>query len=179
MGDAIIGTTVAAHLFHSFPDQPEGVLTEYKIAVVRGESLAQAARRLNFGMHLILGRGEENSGGRDREGILTDAFEAVTGAIHLTHGYDTAAAFIVKALAPEIAAVSHNPLNAKNQLQEFTQANGLGTPIYETTACTDGGFSATVIIKGTPSGAGRGRTKRAAESEAAQMAYEALKKGLE
>lgn len=177
LGDAVLGAVVAAHFYASHPDLPEGTLTQYKAAAVRGSSLAKAARRLHLSDFLILGKGEESGGGRKRETILADAFEALVGALFLAQGFEAARAFILRALTEEIAAAAHNAVNVKNQLQEKTQAIGLGTPTYET---QDNGavgaerFSAQVFLQGKPYGQGHGKTKQNAECQAAQAALTTL-----
>jgi ribonuclease-3 len=179
LGDAILGTVAAAHFFASYPDLPEGTLTQYKAAAVRGSSLAKAAKRLNLSHYLILGKGEESGGGRQRDTILADAFEALVGALFLSHGFDATRTFILRALAEEISGAAQNAVNVKNLLQEKTQAIGLGTPIYQT---QDSGkpdterFIAQVFLLNEPRGEGRGKTKQEAECNAAQMALDGLEK---
>ncbi len=179
LGDAILGTVVAAYFYTAQPDLPEGTLTQYKAAAVRGSSLAKAARRLNLGDYLILGKGEDSSGGRRRETILADVFEALTGAIFLSDGFDAARTFVLAALAEEITAAAQNAVNVKNRLQEKTQAIGLGTPVYLT---QDSGilgnerFTAQVFLKEQAHGAGRGKTKQSAECHAAQAALDNFSK---
>ena len=132
LGDAILGAIAAEYFYTAQLDLPEGTLTQYKAAAVRGSSLTSAARRLNLGAYLILGKGEESSGGRRRDTILADAFEALTGAIFLSHGFEAARNFVLGALSEEIIAAAHNAINVKSRLQEKTQATGLGTPVYQT-----------------------------------------------
>lgn len=179
LGDAILGAVVAAHFFASYPDLPEGTLTQYKAAAVRGSSLAKAAQRLHLSGYLILGKGEESGGGRKRDTILADAFEALVGALFLSQGFDAARTFILRALAEEISAASQNAVNVKNLLQEKTQAIGLGTPTYQTQDTGKSGearFTAQVFLLNKPRGEGRGKTKQEAECQAAQAALDALEK---
>ena len=179
LGDAILGTVAAAHFFAAHPDLPEGTLTQYKAAAVRGSSLAKSARRLHLSDYLILGKGEESGGGRQRETILADAFEALVGALFLAQGFEAARTFILKALADEIASAGQNAVNVKNRLQEKTQAIGLGTPTYQTQDNGKAGearFTAQVFLLDEPRGEGRGKTKQEAECQAAQTALDKLEK---
>ncbi|HEX8833316.1 MAG TPA: ribonuclease III [Abditibacteriaceae bacterium] len=177
LGDVVLALVVADHLYRSDNMLPEGVLTQRKAAAVRGTSLAPAAKRLNLGAYLRLGRGEENSGGRDRASNLADAFEAVLGAVYLSHGLDTARDFVMRALDKEIAVVAHNAVNVKNLLQERTQSIGLGTPKYQTATLQTGAepqFSSQVLLQGEVRGRGTGRTKKEAECNAAEAAMQAM-----
>ena len=149
---------------------------------MRGSSLAKAARRLRLGEHLILGRGEESGGGRSRDTILADAFEAVIGAIFLSHGFEASKQFVLRALEKEIEDVAHHAVNVKNRLQETTQAIGLGTPTYETEQVGPvgpGRFQAKVLLQGEAHGEGTGKTKQEAECHAAEMALRSLQKTTE
>ena len=175
LGDAVLGAVVAAHFYKAHPDLPEGTLTQYKAAAVRGSSLAKAARRLHLGDYLILGKGEDASGGRRRDTILADVLESLCGAIFLSHGFEAARTFILHALAEEITVAAQNAVNIKNRLQEKTQAAGLGTPTYQT---QDSGvlgherFIAQVFLQQELHGEGRGKTKQDAECHAAQAALD-------
>jgi len=106
LGDTIVGAIVAEHLYRTEPNLPEGDLTQQKAAAVRGESLARAAKRLGLGEWLILGKGEEQSGGRARDTILADAFEAVLGAVFLSCGLDKARDFALRVLESELSSLS-------------------------------------------------------------------------
>lgn len=177
LGDAVVGAVAAEHFYRTRADLPEGKLTQYKAAAVRGSSLFRAAQRINLGQHLILGRGEELSGGRARDTILADAFEAIIGAIFIAQGFEAARQFVLRTLAPEIETVAHRAVNVKNLLQETTQAIGLGTPIYETQQSGVAGpqrFHAKVRLLGEVRGEGRGRTKQDAECRAAETALEKM-----
>ena len=179
LGDAVVAIVVAEHLFRSDAALPEGVLTQRKAAAVRGTSLASAARRLDLGAHLRLGSGEIVSGGRDRDSILADAFEAVLGAIFLHGGYEAARDFVLRALGPEIETVAARAANAKNALQEHTQSKNLGTPSYETTQTgrdNNGApvFVSRVLLQDGVHARGEGTTKQAAEQAAAAATLHVL-----
>jgi ribonuclease-3 len=178
LGDAVLSTVVAEYLYRGDEKLPEGVLTQRKAAAVRGSSLTSAARRLGLPDCLILGKGEECSGGRERDTIVADAFEAIIGAVFLACGLDAARAFILRALDKELAAVADNPVNVKNLLQERTQAVGLGTPRYQSAQHGESvrgrTFTSQVLVDGAVRGRGSGRTKKEAEIEAATQALEAM-----
>jgi ribonuclease-3 len=179
LGDVVVALVVAEHLFLTGPELPEGVLTQRKAAAVRGSSLAHAARRLDLSAHLNLGAGEIVSGGRDRESILADAFEAVLGAIFLTGGLDVARDFVLRALSEDIESVAARAGNAKNALQEHTQSVNLGTPRYETSQAgraADGTpqFTSRVLLDDGIHAHGEGSTKQAAEQAAAAATLAAL-----
>ncbi len=178
LGDAVLGAIVAELLYRADALLPEGDLTQRKAAAVRGRSLEAAARRLELGRYLRLGRGEEGSGGRGRGSILADAFEAIVGALFLSCGWNTTRDFVSRTLAEELAAVEQNAGNIKNRLQEHTQAIGLGTPRYQTAPAAASGlerrFSAQVLLLDEVRGRGTGRTKKEAECNAAQAAFNAM-----
>lgn len=176
LGDTIVGAIVAEHLYRTESNLPEGDLTQQKAAAVRGESLARAAKRLGLGEFLILGKGEEQSGGRARDTILADAIEAVLGAIFLSCGLDKAREFALRVLESELSSLGERAVNVKNLLQEKTQAIGLGTPRYQTATKGKGGksFTSQVLLQDEVRGRGEGRTKKEAEERAAQMALDAM-----
>jgi ribonuclease-3 len=176
LGDALVGAIVAEHFYRNEPNLPEGQLTTRKIASVRREALASAAQRLGLGQYLSFGRGEDAAGGRERPSNLSDAFEAVTGAIFLGGDWEAARNFVVKALGPELAIDPQKLVPAKNRLQELTQAVGLGTPSYRTgaTGATKHHFSSEVLLHGEVRGRGQGGSKKAAEEAAAEAALAAI-----
>jgi ribonuclease-3 len=182
LGDSVLGLVVTDELYRSQPDLPEGQLAKLRASVVNMTSLAGVARRLGaggLGPHLLLGRGEETTGGRDKDSILADALEALLGAVHLGCGLDTAAAIVHRLFDPMLveAATRGAGLDWKTSLQELGAARGLGPPTYD---IQDEGpdhaktFAAAVLLAGTVHGRGTGRTKKAAEQEAAEAAWRAL-----
>lgn len=183
LGDAVVGAVVAEHLYRMGETLPEGELTQRKAATVRGETLERAARRLELGRWLRLGRGEETSGGRERGTILSDAFEALLGALFLSGGWECARRFALKSLSEELDEIASQSAGApfssiKNLLQERTQAIGLGTPRYQTAQSSGSSgekrFSSQVLLQDEVRGRGVGRTKKEAESNAAQTAFDAM-----
>jgi ribonuclease-3 len=182
LGDSVLGLVVTDELYRSQPDLPEGQLAKLRASVVNMTSLARVARGLGdggIGPHLLLGRGEETTGGREKDSILADALEALLGAIHLGLGLDVAAAIVHRLFDPLLvqAATRGAGLDWKTSLQELAAGRGLGPPSY---AVQDDGpdhaktFTAAVLLAGTVYGKGAGRTKKAAEQEAAEAAWRAL-----
>jgi ribonuclease-3 len=180
LGDAAIGLVVGQEIYDRFPDRDEGELTELRSALVRGDTLARTAASLRLGQFILMGRGEEAGGGRERKSALAAVFEAVVGAVLLDGGYQAARAFTLRVLAEEFEAVS-GPLtlaSAKSALQELVQSQGNPPPSYRI-AGTEGAdhsrqFTAEVIISGEVAGTGTGSRKAVAEQNAAKAALEAL-----
>jgi ribonuclease III len=182
LGDSVLGLVVTDELYRSQPDLPEGQLAKLRASVVNMNSLAAVARALGvggIGPHLLLGRGEETKGGRDKDSILADALEALIGAIHLGRGLGAASAIVHRLFDPLLAdaATRGAGLDWKTSLQELGAARGLGPPSYRV---EDDGpdhaktFTASVLLAGHVRGSGSGRTKKAAEQEAAEVAWRAL-----
>lgn len=182
LGDAVLGLVVTDHLFRTHPDLPEGQLAKLRASVVNMNALAGVARGLGaggLGEYVLLGRGEELTGGRDKASILADTTEALIGAVYLQHGIDVARVLVHRLFdrllveAPLLGA----GLDWKTSLQELTAAGDLGVPEYRVTE--DGPdhlkeFTATVVIAGEPRGVGQGRTKKEAEQRAAEAAWHSL-----
>ena len=180
LGDALIGLAVAGEIYRLFPSQAEGDLTALRSALVRGETLARTGESLGLGEHLMMGRGEEASGGRARQSNLAAAVEAFVGALFLDQGYEPARDFVLRILSTEISAVGRGglPKSPKAVLQELVQSRGLAAPIYhivdETGKENDRQFTAEVLVSGEVVGRGAGRRKSLAESDAAKSALDAL-----
>jgi ribonuclease-3 len=180
LGDAVIGLVLADEMYRRHADFDEGVLTDLRKSVVNAQTLAVAARRLGLGKFVRLGRGEATSGGSDKTSILANALEAVIGAVHLDAGLATAYQLSLRLLAPEIAGAvpGLRMLDPKTQLQELTAELGLGTPNYvleDEGPDHDKTFFAEVLVAGRRRGSGSGRTKKAAEQQAAAEAIESLR----
>ncbi len=183
LGDAILGFVVAEVLFARFPKESEGVLTRFRAALVKKETLAEMARGYRLGDYLRLGPGELKSGGFRRDSILADAMEAVIGAIYLDSDMATARAFVLRSLGDrfEHLRVQKDP---KTQLQEFLQARRRPLPEYRVTAthgtAHDQQFEVQCSVNGLPEPAqGVGNTRRKAEQAAARQALDALSAGHE
>ncbi len=176
LGDSVIGIIVSEVLFLRHPELSEGDLTKIKAAAVSEGALARAARQLELGDFLVLGKGEAGSGGRARPSILADAFEALVGALFLERGLPAAQAFVLAALAEEISAgEEHRSVtDAKSRLQEFVQSQGQGTPTYHVVETSGPDhkkwFTVEVRIRLAGLGCGAGASKKEAEQAAAAVA---------
>lgn len=176
LGDAALGLAAAHFLYQNFPDEPEGRLTILRSAATSTVTLADLARDLHIGDVMVLGKGEESSGGRNRDNNLADTLEAVIGAVYLDGGHDAVRRVFEQLFAPVLqkAAVPGQTANPKGLLQEWAQRNGLPCPVY-TVASEEGPphqrwFTVRVKINGTVEEVGAGSTKRAAEADAASRA---------
>lgn len=179
LGDAVLGSVVAEELYRDFPDADEGWLSRARATVVRATTLAETAEDLDLGSAIRLGKGEEATGGRQKPSILSDALEAIIGAVHLDGGREASRAVILRLLGDRIAAASGEPghLDDKSRLQEHvsrTGHDGVSYRVSDSGPEHDKTFIATARIAGRPWGTGSGRTKKQAEQLAARAAYEAL-----
>lgn len=178
LGDAVLDLIIAEELFSKHSDLPEGTLTKSKASLVRAGSLARAAAGLHLGDYLLLGRGEEDSGGRHKGSLLADVFEALIGAIYLGAGLEAARGFILRALPIEgiLAAQGEHRFDHKTALQELLQSHARQLPVYKTTSSEgpahDLKFNVQVSFLGRVLGRGEGHSKRKAEQEAARQALE-------
>ena len=179
LGDAVLGIVVTDALYTTHPDLPEGALAKLRASVVNTRALAGVARRLELGRWLRLGRGEEATGGRDKNSILADTMEALIGAVYLDRGISGATVLVRTLFDPLMAAAAFEgaELDWKTALQEVMAARGLGVPDYRITESGpdhDKRFAAQVLVAGEPLGAGDGRSKKEAEQVAAEAAWVAL-----
>ena len=180
LGDAVLGLIVAEKLHQDFPHLAEGQMTKLRAALVRRDTLARMARTIGLGDHLYLGKGEEAGGGRDKPVNLAGAMEAVIAAIFLDRGSTTAREFILRLFDTELQKVvsQGTGVDYKSQLQELIQAREQQTPTYHVIEATgpDHGkiFTVEVRLGETVLGRGSGKSKKAAESEAARSALEKL-----
>lgn len=179
LGDALLGFLVADALYRVDPEAGEGTLTRRKQRVVRAETLAAAARSLGLGGSLRLGRGEESTKGRDKPSLLSDAFEAVLGAVYLDGGMRSARAFVRRHLGPALERAGTSDRiseDYKTRLQERTQARLHLTPTYRIVS-REGPphelrFRAHVLVDGRVAGEGTGPSRKQAEQAAARAALE-------
>jgi ribonuclease-3 len=181
LGDALVDLVVAHELYSRFPSRPEGQLTQMRAALVSKEALARVADALDLGRSLVMGRGETNTGGVERESNQANAFEAVVGAIFLDQGYEVASRFVLDVMADPMRDVFESeepPKHPKTRLHEEAMARGLAPPDYRVVAETSLDrqleFTVEVILDGTPAGQGKGRRKAYAEREAALQALKAM-----
>ena len=178
LGDAVLGWVIADVVYHRY-QVAEGQLTDLRKSVVNAIALAEVAGEIGLGRHVLLGRGEAAAGGADKPSILSDAFEAVLGAVYLDGGHDAAFAMVERLVVPRMpdSAESIGQFDQKTQLQELTAGLGLGTPEYELTSHGPDHaktFHARVLVDGEVLGVGTGRSKKSAEQIAAAEACLAL-----
>jgi ribonuclease III len=179
LGDSVLGLIVTDTLFRSYPDLPEGQLAKLRAAVVNMRALAGVARSLNLGAYVRLGKGEEGTGGRDKSSILADTLEAVIGAVYLDRGLAAADDLVHRLFDPVIARSARlgAGLDWKTSLQELTAAEILGVPEYhveESGPDHQKSFRAFVRIGAKTYGEGEGRSKKEAEQQAAEAAWNAI-----
>jgi ribonuclease-3 len=179
LGDSVLGLVVTDTLYRGYPNLPEGQLAKLRAAVVNMTALAEVARGLSLGSYVRLGRGEEGTGGRDKPSILADTLEAVIGAVFIDQGLDTAGRLVHNLFDPVIekSARLGAGLDWKTSLQELTAAELLGVPEYTVTESGPDhqkSFRATVKVGGKVLGSGEGRSKKAAEQQAAEAAWMAI-----
>ena len=179
LGDAVLGWVIADLVYRRFADLAEGALTDLRKSVVNATALAEVAVEMRLGDHLLLGRGEDAAGGRQKVSILSDAIEAVFGAVYLDGG--SAAAFdLIERLflsRLEDAVGTLDRLDFKSTLQELTAQRGLESPDYDVSSTGpdhDKSFTARVLVGGELVGEGTGRSKKAAEQAAAGDAFARL-----
>ena len=182
LGDAVLGLTITEELYHRHPERSEGDLAKLRASIVNTHALADVGRHLSddgLGAYLLLGKGEEHSGGADKSSILADGVESLLGAFYLEHGATVVREVIMRLFgtlldtAPTLGA----GLDWKSSLQELTASRGMGAPSYLVTSTGpdhDKEFTATVIVTDVEYGKGVGRTKKEAELKAAAAAWTAL-----
>ena len=180
LGDAVLDLVISEHLYRRFAGLPEGELTKARAAVVCEPTLARRAKELGIGRHLLLGRGEAASGGRERDSILADAFEAIIGAVYLDRGFAAASDCVLTLLAGELDALAGGDFGRdyKTILQEIAQKNGDTRISYEVIGESGPDHSKTftvvVSVNDIRLGTGTGRSKKEAEQNAASQAVEQL-----
>ncbi|QZT64138.1 ribonuclease III [Mycolicibacterium austroafricanum] len=182
LGDSVLGLTITEELYHRHPDRSEGDLAKLRASIVNTQALADVGRNLTehgLGAYLLLGKGEENSGGADKSSILADGVESLLGAIYLECGGEVAREVILRLFSSllDTAPTLGAGLDWKSSLQELTASRGLGAPTYVVTSTGpdhDKEFTAAVMVGDSECGRGVGRTKKEAELKAAAAAWHAL-----
>ena len=184
LGDAVLGFVIADLLFGKFPTHSEGYKSKVKAGIVSAASLTRLAEEIDLGRYMLLGRGEEKTGGRHKHAILADGFEALIAAVYLDGGIEAAQGFIVSRFGPLIVAAGDRAAEAtftedwKSALQEWLQANGRGLPHYRLAAAEGPDhrkrFDVEVVVGGHPEGRAVGRSKKEAEQQAAREALTKL-----
>ena len=181
LGDAVLQLVLTRELYEKFPGFGEGPLTKARAKLVNRRTLAERAKHLNLGPHLIVSRGEEIHGGRERPSALADTYEALLGAIFLDGGYEAARQFILSHFQAAFGGLAVIPIleNPKGELQELLQAVSPEAPQYHVVSVSgpdhDRIFECTVHHGGAELAHGRGKSKKAAESEAALAALAKLR----
>jgi len=185
LGDAVLQLVLTRELYEQFPAFDEGPLTKARAKLVNRRTLAEHARALGLGAHLILSHGEEMHGGRERPSALADTFEALLGAIFLDGGFDAAREFVLREYSAAFGKLSALPTieNPKGELQELLQARSPEAPEYHVVSATgpdhDRVFECVVYHGGVELAHGQGKSKKAAESEAALAALKKLREKTE
>ena len=181
LGDSILNMLVTEYLYKTYPHLPEGDLSKMKSIVVSGQALTKIARSWKLGEYLRVGKGEARNGGRNRDSLLEDAFEAILGAIYLDSDIRQCRKFLERHIFPNIQEVvsEEDFINYKSALLEYMQARGLTPPDYELISetgpehCKE--FEMSLVFRGEEYGRGKGSSKKKAEQEVARKALERLK----
>ena len=179
LGDSVLGLLITEALFERYPDLDESKLSPLRSSVVNTKALATIARELALGQYLRIGKGEEATGGRDKNSLLADSLEALVGAIYIEHGYIETAKVVLRWCESALTAATAEGANldSKTALQELASARGLNGPEYEITEFGpdhDKSFTALAILSGEKFSQGFGKSKREAEQIAAKLAYDAI-----
>ncbi len=176
LGDSVIQVSVTEHLFRMFPDFGEGQLTKLRTRIVSRTALRNRAAKLDLGSYIMMGRGEESSGGRERASTLADVFESLVGAIYLDGGFDAARIFILRQMEEVFTEIANQPeeINPKGFLQEILQAIEPAAPEYHILSQSgpehSKNFICSVVWNGQELGRGCGSSKKEAQVAAAQVA---------
>ncbi|AKE39455.1 ribonuclease III [Corynebacterium camporealensis] len=179
LGDAVLGLSIAAKLYEQYPSRPESDISKMRASIVSRYGLADVAREIELGQHILLGKGEQSTGGRDKESILADTTEALLGAIYRQHGFEPAREVILRLFAKKIdnATVSGRHLDWKTTLQERCAELKAAMPSYSATSTGpehDQTFTAVAKVAGLTVGTGVGHNKKLAEQQAAREACQVL-----
>ncbi|MCJ8010565.1 ribonuclease III [Paenibacillus sp. KQZ6P-2] len=180
LGDAVLELTVSEYLYQLFPNRPEGELTKLRAAIVCEPSLVKFAESLDFGQYVLLGKGEELTGGRTRPALLADVFESFVGALYLDQGLESARTFLQKYVFPLVEAGGNLQMSDfKTELQELTQHHNMGALEYriveERGPAHEREFVSEVYMGNECVGRGSGRSKKEAEQQAAAVALKQMK----
>ena len=177
LGDAVLELTVSDHLYHTMEDMREGDMTKLRASLVCEPTLSFCAREIELDRYILLGKGEEQTGGRNRDSIISDVFEAVIGALYLDGGISAAKSFVEQYVLKDM----YNKIefvDSKSKLQEYTQERGIELRyelLSESGPAHDKEYQVAVLLNERESARGRGKSKKHAEQEAAYQALQALK----
>lgn len=182
LGDSVLSIIVTEYLFRQYPSATEAQLSRMRGALVSQQTLSEVARRMHLGDFILLGKGENLTGGRERDSILCDTFEAMIGATYISHGLEPTRSVVESHLRPFLkeAVALGKSSDYKTTLQEYCAEAGLGEPIYESEGRGpdhERVFTATVSVGGVVVGSGEATSKKQAKSEAAKMGYFAITQG--
>lgn len=181
LGDAILDAVVTTLIYESYPDLTEGEMARMRASVVNTDALAELGRNLGLGDHILLGKGEESSGGRDKASLLANVFEAIVGAVYLESGIEATTTALVPLFEPLLEeSASGTRYDSKTALQEIAVKNTGELPSYRVASSGpdhDKRFVAHVFLGNEPFGDGSGRSKKEAEQNAAREALERMETG--
>jgi ribonuclease III len=177
LGDAVLGLVVTGFIYNNYPQLPEGDLAKLRASVVNAQVLAEVAEELGLGESLLLGKGEDATGGRSKSSILSDALEAVIGAVYLDGGWEPSAVLVMQLVGDRIAEYAEGPGGSdyKTRLQEHAAREFEQLPVYRVVGAGPDhakSFRADVLIAGHIRGTGTGRSKKQAEQAAAREAWD-------
>jgi ribonuclease-3 len=178
LGDSVLSFVVSQYLYENYPGHPEGDLTNFRASLVNAKALSQVAKELHLGDYLLLSRGEEASGGRNRQYLLANTFEALLGAVYLDNGVDKAREIVLDKVIPHLPNIIESKLykDFKSLLQEHSQEKTGATPVYKVVTETGPDHAKTftmgVYLKDKLLSTGSGQSKQEAEQQAAQKALE-------
>ncbi|MEJ5927381.1 ribonuclease III [Corynebacterium sp. H128] len=180
LGDAVLGLSVATQLYHQYPDRAESDISKMRASIVSRYGLADIAREINLGQHILLGKGEDSTDGREKDSILADTMEAILGTIYIQHEFAVAREVVLRLFKHKIDTASAKGLHQdwKTTLQEKVAEKKLPAPVYEsefTGPDHEQTFTSHVVINGERKGTGTGPNKKLAEQQAAHMAYLAIR----
>lgn len=180
LGDAVLGLSIAAKLYEKFPSRPESDISKMRASIVSRYGLSDVAREIGVGQHVLLGKGEQSTGGRDKDSILADTTEAILGAIYRQHGFEVARGVVLRLFATKVenAVVSGRHMDWKTTLQELCAELKAAMPVYSATSTGpehDQTFNAVATVAGLTVGRGTGHNKKLAEQQAAEEACQALR----
>ncbi|WKZ31285.1 MAG: ribonuclease III [Candidatus Dojkabacteria bacterium] len=182
LGDAVLELIVSEHLFHAYTDHPEGDLTSFRAATVKTESLAEESRKIEAGKYLQMSKGEEATGGKDKDYLLANVYESILGAIYMDQGYEACKKFVEATLLPKITNIVENRLDidSKTKFQEVAQRMYRITPTYKLITAEgpdhEKQFTMAVMVGKHEMGQGTGPSKQKAEESAATEALNKLDK---
>lgn len=180
LGDAVLEIAITEYLFFKYPEHDEGLLTSFRAATVKTESLAETAKELHLGEYMVMSTSEESTGGRERNYILANCVEAIIGAVYIDQGYEDAKEFITKFIAKKVDNIVNNRLDIdpKSRFQEYVQETLKQTPFYklvgEDGPDHDKTFKVIAVVGNKEYAIGEGKSKQIAEQNSADLSYQMI-----